>query len=267
MPGKRKEIYVSSKMVPAPGAMRVVKRRKGQSTRTPARSYRKGETKYFDVGISSAVTFAGTSWADSEVPADFYVNTSGVAAAYTDSCLLPTAIGSGYGQVDGQKYKLEKLRVRGRLIAGSLSDQPDVTQPTNVRLLLVEDTRPNGAQAQGEDVLQDLGNTPENMYTFMRVADNTGRFRIWKDIQVQLGVSGVGADSLVAATNSIGFMGKYFKFSVAPRKEVSVKVGNATPTIAGTISSNFFLLCGGERAGTAVPVSVFCASRAYYTEM
>ena len=57
---------------------------------------RNAETKYFDTGINTSVTFGGTSWTGSEVPCDNYINSSGAAAAYTDSALIPSANGSGY---------------------------------------------------------------------------------------------------------------------------------------------------------------------------
>ena len=154
---------------------------KGQVSAARRAYVRNAETKYFDVGINVDVTAAGTDWANSEVPCDNYVNSSGVAAAYTDSCLIPTANGSGYGQVIGNKYNLKKLRVRGMLQIATQSDAADVGSPVTARIMLVRDKQPNGAQAQGEDVMQDLGAFGENAFSFMRVADNVGRFEIIKE--------------------------------------------------------------------------------------
>ena len=56
-----------------------------RSNRTTSRNQAFGpETKYFDVAIDASITTAGSSWADTEVPCDFYVNSSGAPAAYTD---------------------------------------------------------------------------------------------------------------------------------------------------------------------------------------
>jgi len=224
------------------------------------------ETKYFDVGINTAVTFAGTSWADSEVPADNYVNSSGAAAAYTDSCLIPTAVGSGYGQVNGNKYKLKKIRVRGDLLVPTVSDAADVSQGRVVRLMLVRDKQPNGAQAQGEDVIQDMGTLGENLHSFMRVADNIGRFEILKDKTYVLNVTSAGTDG--ASTNSVGFQTAKFKFNHMFKKpiDVSIRSGNATPTVAGTVNENIFLLLGGSGAAAAVACTIQGVSRAYYCD-
>ena len=117
-----------------------------RSQRTTSKNYTFGpETKYFDVAIDADVTTAGTTWADTEVPCDFYVNSSGAPAAYTDSALIPTAQGSGYGQVDGLKYRIKKIRVRGALSTANLTAQATVSSGTITRLLLVMDTAPNGA--------------------------------------------------------------------------------------------------------------------------
>jgi len=277
MPGQKRKggpVFMSSALVARPGDLRIVKRGKYVSARRPARTYatvgrlRRGEGKFFDVGINAAVTFAGSTWADTEVPCDNYINSSGAVAAYTDSCLIPTAVGSSYGQVDGQKYLLKKLRVRGVLAAGAASDQTDVLQPVNVRLMLVVDTQPNGAQAQGEDIIQDVGEAYENLYSFQRVSTQMGRFKVVKDIRTQLPVSGVGQDSLVAATMSVGFHSRQFKISYSPKGglPVSIKTGNSTPTVAGTVSHNIFLLAAAERAGVSVAVTVVASSRCYYSD-
>jgi len=275
MPGTKRKggaVYVSSRMVPAPGSMRVVKRYKRSGAFAPSRalarrSTRKGETEYFDCGINTVVTFAGTTWADTEVPCDNYITGAGLVDVYTDATLIPTAIGTSYGGVDGQKYNLQKVRVRGRLSVPVLSDQADVTQGTNVRVMLVEDTRPNGAQAQGETVMQDMGETAENIHSFQRVADNIGRFRILKDLKMVLPVSAVGTDG--ASTNSVAFDSRNFKLAFMPRggREVLLKIGSSTPTVASTINCNIFMLAAAERNGVAIALTVVACSRAYYNEV
>lgn len=242
------------------------KKRKTYSARYNYVNLVKPETKYFDVGINAAVTMAGTSWADSEVPCDNYINSSGTAAAYTDSCLIPTANGSGYGQVDGNKYKLKGIRVRGDLLVPVVSDAADVSQARIVRVLLVEDTMPNGTQAQGEDVIQDAGTLGENVHSFMRVANNLGKFKVHSDKTYVLNVTAAGTDG--ANTNSVGFATQKFKINKMFKKprDVSIKSGNAVPTVAGTMNSNFFLLIGASGAAAAVAVTMQACSRAYYCD-
>lgn len=239
---------------------------KGQVSAARRAYVRNAETKYFDVGINVDVTAAGTDWANSEVPCDNYVNSSGVAAAYTDSCLIPTANGSGYGQVIGNKYNLKKLRVRGMLQIATQSDAADVGSPVTARIMLVRDKQPNGAQAQGEDVMQDLGAFGENAFSFMRVADNVGRFEIIKDKTFILNRNTAFTDG--TSTGSVGCNGVKFKFDYMPKDaiKVSIRSGNATPTIAGTINENIFMLAYANALGAVSAVRVFAASRAYYCE-
>ena len=180
------------------------------------------EKKYFDVGINTSVTWAGTTWADSEVPADNYVNSSGAPAAYTDSCLLPTAQGNAYGQVNGNKYKLERIRVKGIISAGILSDQADMQNARKARLLLVLDTAPSGAQAQGEDVMQDFGAESENIYAFQRIGDSGGRFKVLKDKIYNLDNIVAGTDG--TNTNSLAFQDKVFKFDCPFKKPLELKI-------------------------------------------
>ncbi len=224
------------------------------------------ETKYFDCGIFTTVTWAGTDWSDSEVPCDNFVNSSGVAAAYTDSCLLPTAIGSGYGQVNGNRYKLKKIRVRGSLEAAVSQNQADMLQAGIVRLMLIHDEQPNGAQAQGEDIMQDIGAAGENLFSYKRVASSSGRFRILKDMFINLQPVTAGTDG--TNTNSLAFETENFSFQYQPNSPilVNVKSGSATPTIASTINCNMFLILAATRAGAALGITVSAASRAYYVD-
>jgi len=238
-------------------------------TYNPGRSYvqqrARGEVKYFDVGINAAVTTAGTTWADTEVPADNYVNSGGAPAAYTDSCLVPTAQGSGYGQVNGNKYLLKTLRVKGSLFVPKLTGQTAVSNPIPVRLVLVMDTMPSGSQAQGEDVFQDFGATEENAYSFLRMAAGGGRYQILKDKIITL-LPTVAANDAAATTVSNSYSQPHFKFAVKPNKEVQIKTGNATPTIAGTVNCNIFLLAYAYISSSVQAVTVQACSRAYYVD-
>jgi len=225
----------------------------------------RGEVKYFDVGINASVTTAGTTWADTEVPADNYVNSGGAAAAYTDSCLVPTAQGSGYGQVNGNKYTLKTLRVKGSLSVPTNTAGTTVYNPIPVRLVLVMDNMPSGSQAQGEDVFQDFGATEENAYSFLRMAAGGGRYTILKDKIINI-TPVVSANNAAATTVSTSYTQPHFKFAVKPNKEVQIKTGNATPTVAGTVNCNVFLLAYAYQSTGAVAVTVQACSRAYYVD-
>nr|UOF77155.1 capsid protein [Cressdnaviricota sp.]UOF78019.1 capsid protein [Cressdnaviricota sp.]UOF78306.1 capsid protein [Cressdnaviricota sp.]UOF79235.1 capsid protein [Cressdnaviricota sp.]UOF82974.1 capsid protein [Cressdnaviricota sp.] len=226
------------------------------------------ETKYFDTGINAAVTFGGDAgWTDSEVPCDFYVNTSGTAAAYTDSCLIPTAIGSGYGQVIGGAYKFKKLRIKGMLHIPPAADGADVGLPRIGRLLLIMDTSPCGAQAQGENVLQDIGLSNENIFAFKRMPTTPGRFRVLKDKAIMFNPQAAATDGV--NTNSTGFNGVVFKMQYSPKLPLHINIAttSSTPTVASTVSHNIFLLLAcSTTGGVAIAVTIAAATRCYYCD-
>lgn len=225
------------------------------------------ETKYFDTQFASTVTAAGTTWADTEVPCTNYVNSSGTAAVYTASALLPSANGSGYGEVDGNRYKLLKIRVRGTVVAGAIADQADaISGGIQCRLLLVMDTQANGAQAQGEDIIQDFGDTGGNLEAFMRVSSTGGRFRILKDDFFILQPAVAPTDG--ASTSSAGFEGYQFSWQYKPKEPLTCNItsSNATPAVAGLVNNNIFMLAYGRRGNTSTAVTVTGCARAYYVD-
>jgi len=226
------------------------------------------ETKYFDTAIDASVTTAGSTWADTEVPCDFYVNSSGAPAAYTDSALIPSAQGSGYGQVDGLKYRIKKMRIRGSLSTATVTGASAVSSGTLTRLLLIMDTQPNGAQAQGEDVMQDVGDFSSNAYTFQRVSNTGGRFRILKDKWFRNNPATAASTNVADATISYAFTNSIFKFQWVPKVpvEVNIKAGNATPAVSALSNLNIFLLAYSynQGAGGAQTVNVNAACRTYY---
>lgn len=232
-----------------------------RSTRLMAGSYA-GETKYFDCGINTLVTGAADAWTATEVPCDNYVNSSGTAAAYTDSALLPSAGGSAYGQINGNRFHLKKLRVRGTITVGAQGSQADPSNARPYRLLLVHDSGPNGNQAQGEDILQDIG-AGETLYSFKRMASQGSRFRILKD---QIGV----LHPTVAFTDGAnvgtqGFSTAEFSFQYQPTAPLNISVksnASSTPTIANLVDGNIFLLLGTN----GKQMTIVASSRAYYSD-
>jgi len=231
------------------------------------------ETKYFDTAFAAAVTAAGTDWSSSEVAMTSYVNSSGAVAAYTDSALIPSAQGSGYGQVIANKYKLKALRVKGHITVPVASNQTAIAQSRMSRLLLVMDTQPNGAQAQGEDILQDMGGAVNNFSSFVRVSEGAGkRFVILADRKFKHTLLATPRMAALAA-DPINYGATYqecpFEFVYSPKKpkEIQIKSGNATPTIAGLVNCNIFMLAFGMTAdGTMVATTVNGNGRAYYCD-
>jgi len=218
------------------------------------------ETKYFDTSFSQTIA-AAADWTGTEVPCTNYIQSDGTTVgAYTDSALIPSAIGAGYGQVNGNKYYLNTIRVRGHIIPTVTSDAADVKEAFSTRLVLVEDTQPQGAQAQGENVFTDMGNVAQNNFSFLAMAAGSGgRFRILKDKTYifQPGVAGTDG----ASTNSVTNTGQLFKFNYTwkKNKQVVLKANSAVPTVASLSNSNIFLLahCNGLAAINGVARAYF----------
>nr|QXP07763.1 MAG: putative capsid protein [Arizlama virus] len=228
-----------------------------------ARAYMPTETKYFDTSFAQTVASAA-DWTGTEVPCTNYVQSDGTTiGAYTDSALIPSAVGAGYGQVNASKFHLKKLRCRGSLIGAVTPDAADVTSAISVRLCLVEDSQPNGAQAQGESVFSDLGNASQCNYGFLAMgAGSGGRFRLLKDKTFILNPGMAGTDG--ANTNSVVNQGRDFKFNVnfGKPKTVQLKANSSTPTVASLSNYNYFLLA---HASTGA-VSLNGCARAYYQD-
>jgi len=252
-----------------PGSMKSSKAKRPRSSSAVRRSYRASrtvmppETKYFDTAQSQTIAVA-VDWTGSEVPCTTYVQSDGTTVgAYTDSALIPSAIGAGYGQVNGNKYFLKNIRVRGAISPVVVSDAADVPAAAVARIILVHDTQPNGAQAQGEDVFTDMGTAAACNYSFLAMgAGGGGRFRILKDKFVRLQPALAGTDG--ANTNSVVRSGATFSMSYKPKKPIQVvlKANSAVPTVASLSNNNFFILCHAD-VGAATFNSV---TRAYYQD-
>jgi len=219
------------------------------------------ETKYFDTSQSQAVSSAA-DWTGSEVPSTNYVQSDGTTVgAYTDAALIPSAIGAGYGQVNGSKYRIKKIRCRGIVTSTAASDNNDVGAPAGVRLVLVQDTRPNGAQAQGEEVFTDMGGASQCNFSYLAMgAGQAGRFRILKDQFVVLNPAVAATDGV--NTNSFSRNGEMFSFTWKPKvpPEVLLKANSSTPTVASLSSMNVFLLAHSDSAA----ITVQACTRTYY---
>lgn len=239
---------------------------RGMTLNTPGRAMpMPTETKYFDTSFSQTVASAA-DWTGTEVPCTNYIQSDGTTVgAYTDSALIPSAIGAGYGQINGNKYYLKNLRCKGILLGSAASDQADVVTGTSVRLILVQDMQPQGAQAQGESIFTDMGTAFQAQFSFLAMAAGSGgRFRILKDKLYMLQPATSATDA--ANTCSTVRSSTHFKFNVAFKKpiQVQLKANSATPTVASLSNQNFFLLAH-TTTGTGVTTISGCA-RAYFQD-
>jgi len=229
----------------------------------PARAVMPTETKYFDTSFGGGLATAA-DWTGTEIPCVNYIQSDGTTVGvYTDSALIPSAIGAGYGQVNGNKYYLKRLRLKGMVTPSVGSDQADVPAAASVRILLVQDMQPQGAQAQGESILTDMGSAAQAHFSFMAMAAGSGgRFRILKDKVYMLQPAAAATDG--ASTNSSVRTGINFKMQINFKKplQVQLKANSSTPTVASLSNQNFFLLAHSTLASS---VMSGCA-RAYYQD-
>lgn len=222
------------------------------------------EIKYFDTSFSQA---AGTNadWTSTTIACSNYIQSDGTTVgAYTDAALVPSAIGAGYGQVQGNKYYLKKIRIKGEVAPIVGSDQADVNNGLSVRLTLVHDTQPNGAQATGDLVFTDMGSAAQCNYSFIAMgAGAGGRFRILDDQLIVCNQVAAGTDG--TATNSVVAGKVAWHMSYTPKKPIQfvLKANASTPAIASLSNNNIFLLAHSVGGGGATIIG--CA-RAYFCD-
>lgn len=218
------------------------------------------EMKYFDTMFSYTIDDSGGTF--SPVTCTSYLNADGsTISAYTDAALIPSAIGSGYGQVVGNKYLLKKLKIRGTVtidsLAGVVGYEGDM-----IRILLMQDTQPNGAQHNGANIFTNWGTSLQDINSFQNIsAGEGGRFRV-------LGDKFIPIEPIYNGSTNTAFMKKQFSFTKTWKKglKVVVKSGASTPAVASLSDCNIFMLAYAASAiSTLVPKMHGCA-RAVFTD-
>lgn len=218
------------------------------------------ETKYFDVAIDGHSISTANDWSGSEVPADSYIQSDGTTVgAYTDSALNPSATGTGYGQIVGNKYIIKKIRVRGEILVSTATAGANVNAARSARIALVMDEDPKGSQLQGEQVFSDLGSGTVCNYSFRQMGQVISSFRVLKD-RIFMCDPAAAANNAAGTTVSTGYQKVFFDFTHTFKKPKQVHVLNgATPATAQLSDCNIFLLAHCEGVATITAVS-----RCYY---
>jgi len=228
------------------------------------------ETKYFDTMFSADVN-AATSWGSAVIPCTSYLNADGsTISAYTDAALIPSAIGNGYGQIVGNKYVLKKLKVRGFINKANATAMTTVQEPIRVRVMLIHDTQPNGAQLDLSTVLTDWGAGRELLSSFQAIASGSGgRVRILYDKFFNMNPTSA-ANNAGATTVSQTWPNQEFKISKTWKKglKVMVKSGAATPAVASLSDVNIFLAaaCYNPDGATIGDPRIVGVARAHYVD-
>lgn len=260
------------------GGSRYKRARSGDAAKSPSKKRRTNaravtrraastfpvEVKYFDTAFSASVA-STADWAAANVAMTSVVGGDGALAGYTDCGLIPSAVGTGYGQIIGNKYIARALRVRGELSCTPLNGQTVVVNPPSVRVVLVHDTQPNGAQELGPNVFLDMGTASINNYSFQQMgAGMPGRFKIlgtkeyfFRDCSVVNDAAGVSS-SITLAKVPFSFV-KQWKRGL----KTCIKAGGTTPAIAQLIDNNIFLLA---HATPGYTVTIQGCGRCYYVD-
>jgi len=125
------------------------------------------ELKYFDSELDeTSLTSSTTTWASCEYP-----------PATIGTLFLPVK-GTGIINRIGRTVQLRWLKISGQITIPSQSEV-DVYNPTQVRLLLVQNKQSSGAQTQAEDVIQSGTNiVPINMFSNL---GTIGQYEILED--------------------------------------------------------------------------------------
>jgi len=210
---------------------------------SPTTSFRP-EVKYFDCAFASALT-PPANWSTLAIPMVSYMNADGsTVSAYTAAAIIPSAIGNGYGQVIGNKYLIKKLKVRATVRRATESTGTVVFGPLRARVLLVQDTQPNGAQVDTATFMTDWGTGQESINSFQSIsAGSGGRIRILGDRFVSLSPA-AAVNNASATTVSAAWETKQVNFTKTWKKglKVVVKSGASTPAVASLSDMNIFLV-------------------------
>lgn len=225
------------------------------------------ETKYFDVALEDDMVNQGGSWTNTELSTTDRVDNTGTAiAAYAFQALIPSAQGSGYGEVLGNKYLLKYIRVRGDLTSVAKQDQADVPKSTVCRLVLVLDKMARGAQAQGEDLFTDWGAVRANVHSFLAMGNNPGRFKILADKQFVINGTNAATDDTNKCSITNGTVNFSFFWKPKTALVVTLKGGTgSTPGITELAGHNIFLVALSTDSAASKLVVNAC-SRTYYSE-
>lgn len=203
------------------------------------------EMKYFDLSYGGVQFSTANDWSAAVMAASSYIAADGTTVtAYNIAPMIPSAIGSGYGQVIGSKYRIRKLKLRGTIMP-----EPDVTQTypstdARTRMMVLMDKQPNGSQVQPSDLLTDWGTNVNNLDSFLAVGTaGASRYRVLYDKtfihHCEAAVNNATAGSCSTTQGAIPIRWtKTFKKPLV----VSIKSNSSTPAVASLYDTNIFIV-------------------------
>lgn len=219
------------------------------------------ELKVFDT--RGGLALDETAWA--YLPPAAYITSDGVTVgAYSDSALIPSATGSGFGQSQGPSYTLYGVDVDAQVDVNIANDNP---APICCRVCLIEDTQPNGVNPIVPFCFQNWSYMPATLGSFESLSNGAaGRYKILQDETFYIDSAG---GILVSAGVLRGyFQGKLLKFRyVWPEgRAVYKKTNSATPTMAALSNCNIFLAGCRLPSGGSQDVNINFTARAWFLD-
>lgn len=214
--------------------------------------------KNFDTSLDNTYVSPSVNWVTTYLSFDQYQNTSNAPATYNYACLVPTAVGSGNGQVNGDKFHLRDLRWKGEITKG-LQVGTALAEPTVIRLALVLDKQCNAAQENGAQIF-DQWNNKSSAFAF-RNMQRAGRFRIIKDYKIKLDQTSLSIDP-TSTTLENQSQKRIVKGAWHPKYPIpfEIKGTSSTPDVAQLTTNNLFWVCHTQ----GVQVTIRMACRCYY---
>lgn len=198
------------------------------------------ETKYVDGYLDlTTVHKLGTnddSWADTEM------NPRQQTAVY--GCLPVPAEGTSYSGRDGRKIYMKNIKIRGSITWNPVNSLTGGTAQEFVRIVVVKDTRSNGTEISGEDVIGpgtgSDGNaalTGDAAIMSLTNPNGWGRYQIIKDKTYRLGSLSAFNDGTDGAQN-----GYYMPFKLDVKANCEVNFDSSEGAVGSIVDNSFHLL-------------------------
>jgi len=210
------------------------------------------ETKYFDKELAAKAvqSVAGTSWADTECdPA-------------TTNCLFAPTQGNDFNNREGRKCWVKSIKLRGTVLFASGVNLSVASPAQKIRMILYMDKQTNGAQAQGEDVIDSGVTATEPVIDEFQNPKNFGRFRVlWDRVYLKRPTS----TSYDGTNLETGADYRSFKVFKKFKKPILVHFNATNGGTISDITDNSFHLIVGKVDGNSV-VTLNYKSRVSFCE-
>lgn len=231
--------YTKRRMLTTARGRALTARRRGQYGRFG------GENKYvdgyFDVtDIAEFSSSADSTWAATEM------NPRQATAAY--GCMPLPRQGTNYADRDGRKIFLTTLRIKG-YIRWEPQDSIAIVQDAKpVRVIIVKDTKTNGAALDGENVIgAGLGSDGLNTLSgnggtinMLSNPDGWSRYKIVYDRTFKGPARGAWGDN----TNAGNILGRTIPFKIKIKCNCYVNFSGTTGAVGSVVDNSYHMLVG-----------------------